>query len=116
MAAKKARGRKPDASSKSGQIRELLKTGMSPMEIAKKVSCTPGLVYNIKSQLAGGTKKRKAGRGPGRPPKALRAASAPVGADLGGLLESVRRIERERADLRAALEKMQSILADALGS
>ena len=55
------RGPKPDASSKSGKIRELLKAGVKPMEIAKQVGCTPGLVYNVRSQANGGSgRKRKA--------------------------------------------------------
>lgn len=54
------RGRKPDASSKSGKIRALLASGMSAAEIAKKVGCTPALVYNVKAK-AGGAKKRGAG-------------------------------------------------------
>jgi len=100
------RGRKPDASSKSGKIRELLKTGMSPMDIAKKVGCTPALVYNVKARLAGPQK-----RGPGRPPK-----SAGTQLDgLSNLLAVVKGVEQERAMLRAALEKVQSVLAAALG-
>src|SRR5262245_16990801 len=63
---RKNRGRTLDASSKSGQIRGLLKTGMKPMDIAKKLSCTPALVYNVKARVAGGPAKR----GPGRPPNA----------------------------------------------
>src|SRR5262245_2126174 len=111
MATKKTRGRKPDASSKSGQIRELLKTGMKPMEIAKKLSCTPALVYNVKARLAGGPAKR----GPGRPPKA-KAGRASAGIDgLGGLLEAVRSVEKERNEMRGVLEKVQAILSAALG-
>src|SRR5262245_17356173 len=94
MAAKKSRGRRLDASSKSGQIRELLKTGMKPMEIAKKLSCTPALVYNVKARLASGPAKR----GPGRPPKAKSGRSTNVDG-LGGLLEAVRNVEKERNEL-----------------
>jgi DNA invertase Pin-like site-specific DNA recombinase len=61
--AQKTRGRKPDASSKSGKIRELLKTGMSANEIAKKIGCTTGLVYNVKARMGGaGKARRTAGR------------------------------------------------------
>ena len=109
MAAKKTRARKLDASSKSGQIRELLKTGMTPMDIAKKLSCTPALVYNVKARLAGGPKKR----GPGRPPKAK--AGRATGVDgLDGLLTAVRTVEKERNEMRAVLEKLQAVLSAAL--
>src|SRR5215510_1226353 len=110
MASKKARGRKPDASSKSGQIRELLKTGMKPMDIAKKLSCTPALVYNVKARLAGGPAKR----GPGRPLKA-KAGRASAVDGLDGLLGAVKSVEEERAALRGVLEELQGILSAALG-
>src|SRR5262245_53207243 len=110
MTTKQTRGRKLDASSKSGQIRELLKTGMAPMEIAKKLSCTPALVYNVKARLAGGPKKR----GPGRPPKAKSGRASGIDG-LGGLLEAVRSVERDRNEMRGVLEKVQSILSAALG-
>ena len=110
MASKKTRGRKLDASSKSGQIRELLKTGMTPMEIAKKLSCTPALVYNVKARLAGGPKKR----GPGRPPKVKGGGASRVDG-LDGLLTAVRSVEKERNEMRAVLAKLQGILSSALG-
>ena len=109
MAAKKARGRQPDASSKSGKIRELLKTGMAPMDIAKRVGCTPALVYNVKARIAGGPKKR----GPGRPPKAKSGGATRVDG-LDGLLAAVRSVEKERNEMRAALEKLQAVLSAAL--
>jgi len=112
--AKKKRGRQPDASSKSGQIRELLGSGMSVGEIAKKVGCTPALVYNVKARMSGGVKKR----GPGRPPKAKAASGGSSGgsfAGLAGLLDAVKGTERERAQLRAALEKIQAVITEALG-
>ena len=110
-ATNKKRGRQPDANSKSGQIRELLKTGMSVGDIAKKIGCTPALVYNVKARVAGGGAKK---RGPGRPPKA-RTTAAPSGLDgIAGILDAVKNSERERAQLRGALEKIQAILADAL--
>ena len=102
------RGRQPDASSKSGKIRELLKTGMKPMEIAKKVGCTPALVYNVKARLEGPKK-----RGPGRPAKAKSGGGTRVDG-LDGLLAAVRSVEKERNEIRAALEKVQSILSAAL--
>lgn len=102
---KKKRGRQPDASSKSGQIRELLKTDITVAEIAKKLGCTPALVYNVKARMAKGSK-----RGPGRPPK-----SAAAGFDgIAGILDAVKNSERERSQLRAALERIQSLVSDAL--
>ena len=107
----KKRGRQPDANSKSGQIRELLKTDMSVGDIAKKLGCTPALVYNVKARAAGGGAKK---RGPGRPPKA-KANPTPSGLDgIAGILDAVKNSERERTQLRGALEKIQAILADAL--
>ncbi|MBL8755092.1 MAG: helix-turn-helix domain-containing protein [Planctomycetes bacterium] len=107
----KKRGRKPDANSKSGKIRELLSTGMSAGDIAKKLGCTPALVYNVKARLSGGSAKK---RGPGRPPKA-KAASGGGGLDgIAGILDAVKNSERERASLRAALEKIQAVISDAL--
>lgn len=41
----------------SGKIRELLMKGMKPMDIARKLKCTPPLVYGVRARLAGGTKK-----------------------------------------------------------
>ena len=108
MAAKKARGRQPDASSKSGKIRELLKTGMAPMDIAKRVGCTPALVYNVKARVDGPKK-----RGPGRPPKAKSGGATRVDG-LDGLLAAVRSVEKERNEMRAALEKLQAVLSAAL--
>ena len=112
MAETKKRGRQPDANSKSGQIRELLKTGMSAGDIAKKIGCTPALVYNVKARMGGGTQKR----GPGRPPKA-KASSAPAVASmdgLAGILSAVQGAERDRVRLRGALEKIQAVIASAL--
>lgn len=107
------RGRKPDASSKSGKIRALLASGMSTADIAKKVGCTPALVYNVKAK-AGGAKKR----GPGRPAKTkgTRKAAASISSATGieGILAAVKGAEQERAKMLAALEKIQVVLADVL--
>lgn len=105
MPNKSRRGRRPDASSKSGKIRDLLKTGMSAGDIAKKVKCTPALVYNVKARMGGA----KRGRGPGRPPKAAAGIDG-----LSSLLVAVRDSERERAQLRTVLERMQALVAEAL--
>jgi transposase len=109
-------GRKPDANSKSGQIRALLGSGMSTADIAKKVGCTTALVYNVKS-AAGGSGKRSPGkrspgkRGPGRP---RRAAAA--GFDgLNDILAAVQQGEKQRTQMRAALERIQALVSDALG-
>lgn len=98
------RGRHPDASSKSGKIRELLKSKLGATEIAKRVGCTPALVYNVKARMAGGRK-----RGPSRP-----ASSVGVRDGLTRVLEAVKNSERERVQLRAALERLQTVIQDAL--
>ncbi len=108
MATKK-RGRKPDANSKSGKIRVLLASGMGAGDIAKKVGCTPALVYNVKARMSGGAPKR----GPGRPRKAASTSNAGLGG-LAGILDMVKNGERERAQLRAAIERIQSLVRDAL--
>lgn len=130
--APKKRGRQPDASSKSGKIRELLAKGMKPSDIAKEVGATPALVYNVKARMSGGSGGAKK-RGPGRPPKAKSAApakgTAPTKGNAkakaaatpsfaGGTLESIvaaiKTSEQQRAKMRSALERIQSVLADAL--
>lgn len=107
------RGRPANASSKSGQIRELLTTGMSAADIAKKVGCTTALVYNVKSasggKSAGGTKAK---RGPGRP----RKVDVTSGLDgIADIVAAVQSGERERGKMRTALERIQGIIADAIG-
>jgi hypothetical protein len=93
-------------SSKSDKIRELLRTGMSAADIAKKVGCTTGLVYNVKSTMGGIAK-----RGPGRPRKATASASLN---GLDGILTVVKNAERDRTRMLAALERIQAVIADAL--
>ena len=102
------RGRQPDENSKSGQIRALLKTDMSVADIAEKIGCTTALVYNVKARATGGTRQK---RRPGRP-KA--AASTPRFDGIAGVLDAVQHSEKERAQLRAALERIQTVLAEAL--
>ena len=111
MASQK-RGRRSDPSSKSGKVRALLATGMSPMDIAKKVGCTPGLVYVIKSKMGstGGAPRR----GPGRPPKAASSSVSNIDG-IAGILDVVKNAERQRSQMRAALEKIQAVIANALG-
>jgi len=96
----------PKTASKSAKVRTLLKTNMTAAAIAKKVGCTVGLVYNIKS-TSGKSKKR----GPGRPRKT--AARADL-SGLDGILTAVKTAERERAKMRAALERIQAAVADVL--
>jgi hypothetical protein len=105
------RGRQVDPNSKSGKVRALLATGMSASDIAERVGCTTALVYNIKSSMGrgGGAAAR---RGPGRPRS---AASSSAGMDgIAGILDAVKGADRERAQLRAALERIQAVISDAL--
>jgi transposase-like protein len=106
--APKSLGRKPDASSTSGKIRTLLGTGMAPGDIARKLGCSPALVYNVRARQAGGGRGRSAG---GR----RTATRTPAKADgLDGILAAVKNSEAERLQLRAALEKVAAVLRDAL--
>ena len=95
-------GRSVDPSSKSGRIRALLSTGMTAAEIAKKVGCKTGLVYVVKSGLGK--------RGPGR----LRKNAAPSMDGLEGILAHVKNSERERSQMRGALERIQAVIGDVL--
>ncbi len=108
-----SRGRKPDANSTSGKIRTLLASGMAPSDIAKKLGCTPGLVYGVKARVANGGKKPKSGRGPGRPPKSKPATKGSFDS-LSGILDMVKRNEAERTRLLGALEKVAAMVRDAL--
>lgn len=56
--------------------------------------------------------KASARRGPGRPPKAAKAAS--FDGSLASIVAAVKGSEQERNRYRGALERIQSILADAL--
>jgi hypothetical protein len=101
-------GRPVSTTSKSARVRELLGTGMSAADIAKKVGATVGLVYNVKSTMGMAGK-----RGPGRP----RKAATFVGLDgIAGILDAVKSSERERSQMRTALERIQALIADALAS
>jgi hypothetical protein len=110
-----SRGRPVDPNSTSGKIRTLLATGMAPGDIAKKLGCPPTLVYAVKAREAGGgrSKRKKSGRGPGRPPKA-KAASTGTMDGLSGILDMVKRNEAERARLLGALEKVAAAVREAL--
>ena len=78
---------------------------MTAAEIAKKLGCSVGLVYNVKSR-AGGAKRR-----PGRPRK---TASSPSTDGLDGILAAVKDSQRNRAAMLAALERIQSVIAGVL--
>ena len=106
----KTRGRKPDANSTSGKIRNLLGSGMAPGDIAEKLGCSASLVYNVKARLAGGKTKR----GPGRPPKAKAAAAGGSLDGLSGILQTVKQSEAERVRLHGALTKLAALVAEAL--
>ena len=95
-----------NGSSKSAQVRALLATGMTAAEIAKKVGCSVPLVYMMKSAMG-----RTGKRGPGRP----RSVSAEGMDGLEGIVAAVKNNERERAQLRGALERIQGIIGEALG-
>ena len=102
-----SRGRKPDANSKSGQIRALLGTNMSVAQIAKKVGCSVNLVYAVRSGGAGAKGAKRAA--------STRGASTGIAAGgLEGILAAVKNSERERHGLRAALERIQQIVTDAM--
>jgi len=92
--------------SKSSQVRDLLNTGMSAADIAKKVGCTVGLVYNVKS-----TSGTWAKRGRGRPRKVDNAHVD----GIAGIVAAVQSSERERGRLRVALDRIQAVIADVLG-
>ena len=119
-APKPGRARKTDPTSRSDQVRALLGSGLSVTDIAKKVGCTTGLVCNVKARMSGGAKKGRRGRpratrGPGRPRKSARGGSSPTAASgLDGILAAVRGAERKRTQMRAALERIQAVIADAL--
>jgi len=92
---------------------KLLKSGMSPMDIAKRVNCTPAVVYDVKARLGGGG-SAPAKRGPSRPPKSA-SSSGDSGMDgLAGILDMVKNSDRERAALRTALEKIQAVIEGVL--
>ena len=78
---------------------------MAPMEIAKKVGCTPALVYNVKARLAGGPKK------PGRPRK--NAASA-NGVGFDSLFDAVKATQADLGRYRTVLERISNMVSDVL--
>jgi hypothetical protein len=101
-----SRGRRADAGSKSSQVRELLATGMKATEIAKKVGCRLGLVYNVKARAAAKGRTRRAAK------PSPKVALVPT--DLGGIVAAVRASQRDTEKMRAALVRIQALIADAL--
>src|ERR1041384_3459046 len=109
------RGRPVEANSKSAQIRELLGSGMSPDEIAKKVGATRGLVYAVRSKSDRPTRRRpshvqvtgaesRSARGLPRPSDPARKTTAVGGLSaLGDIVAAVENSERERNQMRTAL-------------
>lgn len=102
------RGR-PSGESKSAQVRSLLAAGMKPADIAKQVGCSTNLVYVVKSNTGGPRPRASKRRGPGGPAKATAGVDG-----LAGILAAVQNSERDRAAMRAALERIQGVIADAL--
>ena len=103
-----------DTPNKSERVRQLLKSGMSPMEIAKQADCRVQLVYNIKSTL-GLTSRRRPARAPAAKMVAKEKSTSSGGnVDLSAFLDAVRRTEKDKAAFRAALERIEQIVRDAL--
>lgn len=78
---------------------------MSAASIAEQIGCTVGLVYNVKSRMGDAPK-----RGPGRQPKTRTTATA----GIDDFIESIRRGEKERERLRAALQHVAALVAEVL--
>lgn len=87
----------------------MLTTGKSASDIAKEVGCSTNLVYVVKSNRKAGATKPTQRRGPGRQPKAAVGAGG-----LDGILAAVKNSERDREAMRAALQRIQSVIAAAL--
>lgn len=102
----KVRGRKPDANSTSGKIRTLLATNMAPGDIAKKLGCTPALVYNVKARMSG----NRQGRGRVRSARSI----APAAGSLSSIIGLVHKSDAERALLKRALERVAEVVREAL--
>jgi len=108
----KKRGRPVGGGSKSGQVRALLARGMTAAEIAAKVGCTVGLVYNVKSKAgaSGGAIRR----GAGRSKKAASALQSVNDGSLEAIVQAVKSSGVETARLRKALERIRDVLESVL--
>lgn len=93
--------------SKSAEVRKLLAAGTPPADIAKKVGCTLGLVYNVKSRMSAGKQRR-----PGQPRR--RRGEAPSVDGLAGLVESIRQTQQQHQAMHTALERIGKIVAEVL--
>ena len=89
---------------------------MPPVEIAKKVGCTPALVYNVKSRMGDAPK-----RGPGRPPKTpttttsrTTTRTATISGDLDTCIAAIRGSVKENEQLRATLQRLATLISGAL--
>jgi hypothetical protein len=99
------------ADSKSHQIRALLGSGMSALEMATIVGCTTNLVHVVQSH----EKARRDGRPPRRPAGRVHArtegaSQASTSASLDAVLAAVRDLERERDELRQIVEQIRELL------
>jgi len=92
------RGRSRSGGSKSARIRELLGSGMSTAQIAKRVGCSTNLVYVVKSH---------SGRKPSATPRPKTGA---VNIDVDTIVRSLKELQDERDRLRATLEKIDRLL------
>jgi hypothetical protein len=101
------RGRPRDGSSKSGQVRELLKAGLSAAEIARKVGCSVNLVYAVKAGVKRAGGRPMGRRGPGRPPKSMAAAG---GGSIDAVITALRDADRDRDRTRRAIDQIRSII------
>lgn len=123
---KKGGGRTEDESSRSGQIRSLLREGMAVAEIARQLGFTTSLVYKVKGRFdkkAGRAARTAGSGGPVRGRSAARGSASRRG--LGGkhgrtaasangsvdsVVEVLREGERDRARLLKALEQIRAIV------
>jgi transposase-like protein len=97
------RGRKRNPNSKSARVRELLGGGMTAAEIAKTVGVSTGLVYSLK------------GRGASRKERPAPRQNADKADGLENIVASIREGQREREQLRRALEQIRTLIDQALG-
>jgi hypothetical protein len=77
------------------------------MDIAKKLKCTPPLVYNVRSRMAGGSKKKRVKTVGGR-------HAVDKSGDLEAVLIAVRNAEQQRARMVRALKRIDAIVRKSL--
>ncbi|MCR9246067.1 MAG: hypothetical protein NXI31_13630 [bacterium] len=101
--------------SKSAQIRKLLEGGAAPADIAKQVGCSLPLVYQVRTKMRGGggkTAPKQRARATGAARKGTNMTDQL--AQLSDIAAAVKNVEQDRTRLRATLEKIQTMIADAL--